>query len=333
MGDKTNIAWTSSTWNPLRGCTRVSEGCRFCYAESVAARFSGPGLPYEGLARSTPNGARWTGELRLVEKHLEDPLRWRKPRRIFVNSMSDLFHENVPDEWIDRIFAVMALAPEHTFQVLTKRPERMRAWAARSNWSTTVLCTEVYKTGGGTLDADPGGSLGWPLPNVWLGVSTEDQKTADERIPILLDTPAAVRFVSAEPLLGPVLFDESPRYWLGSASQSRGMHDGLDWIIAGGESGPNARPCDVAWIRSIVEQCRAAGTACFTKQLGAHIVDRNDAGFDGASPREWPESTETNESASWQGAPLRVFLNDRKGGDPGEWPEDLRVQEFPRALT
>ncbi len=170
---KNGIVWTDETWNPLRGCSRVSEGCRNCYAESVARRFDGPGLPYEGLIAS---GGQWNGQIKLVPEKLDEPLRWQRPRRIFVNSMSDLFHPNVPNEYIDRVFAVMALASQHTFQVLTKRPERMLEYLNRR---TT-------------------------MPNVWLGVSIENQVTADERIPLLLQTPAAVRWVSAEPLLRPV---------------------------------------------------------------------------------------------------------------------------------
>jgi protein gp37 len=273
VSDKTGIQWTDATWNPIRGCSRVSEGCRNCYAEVVAARFSGPGQPYEGLARRTSTGgARWTGKIMFVEKHLEDPLRWKKPKRIFVNSMSDLFHEGVSDHQLDRIFAVMAKAQRHTFQVLTKRPERMLAY------SNARL-------------------LGLPLPNVWLGVSVEDQKAADERIPLLLETPAAVRFLSCEPLLGPVQF---PLPCIGSR-----FWGDLHWVIVGGESGHNARPCDVQWIRDIVNQCKAAGAAAFVKQLGAYPVSGSFA----------------------------MALTDGHGGNPEEWSPGLRVREFPRVAA
>lgn len=245
MGDKSKIEWTDATWNPVRGCSRVSEGCRHCYAEGVAARFSGPGQPYEGLAERTAKGPRWTGKVRLIESQLDLPLRWRKPRRIFVNSMCDLFHESLPDLAIDRVFAIMALAPHHTFQVLTKRPERMRAYLTDS-------ATPLKHTGS------------WPLPNVWLGVSVENQEAADERIPLLLDTPAAVRFLSCEPLLRPVDLTD---YLVETARTNRDWY--LDWIISGGESGTGARPCHPDWIRTLRDQCAAASVPFFFKQWGA----------------------------------------------------------------
>lgn len=261
MGQSTGIAWTDATWNCLRGCSRVSEGCRHCYAEVVAARFSGPGQPYEGLARKVGGEARWTGEVRFIEKHLTDPLRWRQPRRIFVNSMSDLLHDGVPYEWLDRIFAVMALAQRHTFQVLTKRPERMleyltgHAAGGRHVWPAA----QAIPMPRGQDKPGPG----WPLPNVHLGVSVEDQAAADERIPLLLRTPAAVRWVSAEPLLGPLdLTPWLPVQTIGGVEMERW----LDWVVVGGESGPGHRPMDPAWLASIVAQCRAAQVPVFVKQ-------------------------------------------------------------------
>jgi protein gp37 len=284
VSDKTGIQWTDATWNPIRGCTRVSEGCRNCYAESVAARFSGPGQPYEGLARRTSNGApRWTGKIMFVEKALDQPLRWKKPRRIFVNSMSDLFHEGVSDDQLDRIFAVMAKAQRHTFQVLTKRPERMRAY------------TRAWL-------------LGFPLPNVWLGVSVEDQKAADERIPLLLQTPAKVRFLSCEPLIGPVDILESIRVLhrsVGDFDPVFANPGGIDWVIVGGESGPHARPCDLAWIRQIMSDCATSDVPVFVKQLGANpIIEKYD-----------------------------VQLEHGHGGDLLEWSPDLRVREFPEIVA
>jgi len=299
MGDKTKIQWSEATWNPLNGCSRISAGCMHCYAERQASRFSGAGQTYDGL---TLNG-KWTGNIRLNEQKLLDPIRWKRPRKIFVNSMSDLFHENVPDEWIDRIFAVMALAPQHTFQVLTKRPMRMGIYARmRDGMGNTQLCHAIND-----IPAKFGnrhGALKMPLPNVWLGVSVEDQKSADERIPLLLETPAAVRFVSYEPALGPVDFSNFlyTRYHDGGA---RHMYHKLDWLICGGESGPGARRFDPAWARSVVQECKAAGVACFVKQMGSNAV-------------------ETEEDVSWP-----TFLN-RKGDDPYQWPEELRVREFPR---
>lgn len=218
MADRTPIEWADATWNPITGCSRVSEGCRHCYAEIMAARFSKPGQWGEGLAQIVrkPDGSadhRWTGQVRLNERALTQPLRWRKPRRIFVCSTSDLFHEGVPDEWLDRVFAVMALAPQHTFMVLTKRPERVREYLTRCDdrgrWPAMDYAALMAATGSWSTPALDLRN-GWPLPNVWVGTSIEDQATADARIPHLLATQAAVRFLSAEPLLGPV----DLRHWL-----------------------------------------------------------------------------------------------------------------------
>jgi protein gp37 len=237
----------------------VSPGCIHCYAETVAARFSKPGQAYDGL---TDKNGRWNGQIMVVEKHMLDPIRWRRPRKIFVNSMSDLFHENVPEEAIDRIFGVMAFAERHTFQVLTKRPDRMRAYLAAGEdvlmerWGlaacqvTDSPCTSQY-----VEDRD------WPLPNVWLGTSAEDQPTWDDRIEQLGQVPAAVRFVSAEPLLGDIdcgnAFDPAP---------ANSKYRPIGWVIIGGESGPGHRPMDPQWAESIAEQCRNAGVALFVKQ-------------------------------------------------------------------
>jgi protein gp37 len=301
MSQNTGIQWTDATWNPIRGCSRVSEGCRNCYAEAVAARFSGPGQAYEGLARRTSNGApRWTGKIMFVEKHLLDPLRWKKPSRIFVNSMSDLFHDGVTRDQLAAIFGVMAIAHQPTFQVLTKRPEQMRD-------VVTNLTVAECIAGLGILCEQRGVRLNydrvnehlktyahtWPLQNVWLGVSVEDQETVDERIPLLLDTPAAKRFLSCEPLLGPLDF---PLPCIGSR-----FWGGLHWVIIGGESGPNARPCDTQWIRNIVDQCTKAGVAPFVKQLGAYPVNGS----------------------------FTMKLEDSHGGNPEEWAPFLRVREFP----
>lgn len=325
MAQKSDIEWTDATWNPLRGCSRVSEGCRFCYAERMSARGL-PGLnspttgePFATMARSGP---RWTGRVELIESQLEVPLRWKKPRRIFVNSMSDTFHESVPDGWIDRIFGVMALCPQHTFIVLTKRSERMRKY-----WSDVDLedrLTDIWADGRPDREM---WSLMLPLSHVWLGVSCGDQAAADERIPQLLATPAAVRFVSAEPLLGPVDISQ----WLRPRQEPN--HDGyggdigvgwhtdatkLDWVIVGGESGPGARPCRVEWVRNIVRQCREAAVSCFVKQLGSRPVFAAD---------HWPSGLT---SALWSNdLGVYDYPATKKGGDPTEWPEDLRVRQFP----
>jgi protein gp37 len=286
VADKSKIEWTESTWNPIRGCSRVSEGCRNCYAESVAYRFSGPGQPYEGLVRIGADGNRkpeWNGQVHFVEEHLLDPLKWKKPRRIFVNSMSDLFHENIRDEWRDKIFAVMALASQHTFQVLTKRPERMRTYIE------SRMRADIFGRAWGVeekLDKALRKSVHaayHPLPNVWLGVSVEDQKTANARIPLLLQTPAAVRFISAEPLLGPIdwhlhIADGSIVNFLTGgrvahvdAVDQSVKGERLDWVIVGGESGPKARLMHPDWARRLRNQCQAAGVAFFFKQWGEWI--------------------------------------------------------------
>jgi len=337
MSAKSTIEWTDATWNPVRGCSRVSEGCRNCYAERVAARFAGPGQPYEGLVRrpSTANGQtepRWNGEVRFVPGRLADPLRWKKPRRVFVNSMSDLFHERLSDQEIAAVFAVMAAADHHTFQVLTKRPERMRQWFGWLETSADIgrwhgaraalsYAAQVIGSAHGVKVPAPPAIYGvlWPLPNVWLGVSVEDQTTADERIPLLLDTPAAVRFVSYEPALGPVclsdLHDGSGGvimplvglHWVPTGQGmklSGGKGPRLDWIIAGSESGPGARPAELGWFRSVRDRCAAAGVPFFFKQwVGERGLTPNHLGvhhdgtpgrkvslpiLDGRQHVEWP---------------------------------------------
>lgn len=274
MADKTSIEWTDATWNPIRGCTRVSEGCRNCYAEQVAARFSDPGQAYHGLA--TRNPARWTGEVWLVEDALRQPLKWKRPRKIFVNSMSDLFHEKLDFEDIDRAFGVMAIASQHTFQILTKRAGRMLNYMPMPGRNCRVADAAASIASGGNKTADRayveighGETLAkWPLPNVWLGVSVEDQAAADERIPLLLQTPAAKRFLSCEPLLGPIDLKGSCRAgWDGDIRRAKPAAS-IDWVIAGGESGHGARPMHPDWARSLRDQCAAARTPFFFKQWG-----------------------------------------------------------------
>lgn len=342
----TGIQWTEETWNPVRGCSRVSEGCRNCYAERQAIRQAGPGGNYEGLVRSTKSGPRWTGKVRLVPEMLDRPLWWKKPRRIFVNSMSDLFHEGLSNEEIAAVFGIMAAAPQHTFQVLTKRSMRMREWF---EWieTRTVSCHPLGAARGVRWHAwhlagwhalpwesevSPSYSAGampnwkWPLPNVWLGVSAEDQRAFDERVPDLLQTPAAVRWVSAEPLLGPI--DVSAGIVDALHRSGRAPRLELDWIVVGGESGPGARPCALEWIESIVDQCHVAGAAVFVKQLGAYSTS-----LQRVAPIEMFSQPEkmaphrvpgTDECWAW-----RASFAHPKGGDPGEWPVHLRVREYP----
>lgn len=378
MAATTSIEWTATvhpdgsvtpgrSWNPVTGCRKVSPGCKHCYAEGVAHRFWGTQYPAVPVGPSLPDGGptawreRQFTDVMTHEDRLLEPLSWKKPARVFVNSMSDLFHDDVPDDFIDQVFAVMALAPRHTFQVLTKRPDRMRAYLAapimasvRIAEAAKRLHTKVRPFALPSEDVFDARrvALGqqwiiptdrsWPLKNVWLGVSVEDQERADERIPLLLQTPAAVRFISAEPLLGAVSFRNR---WLGQTAdcdscqvinvrvdedgccQGCGsdatLRYGLDWVIVGGESGPGARLCNVEWIRGIVQQCDAAGVPVFVKQLGAAPLDWGTVEPTGRF-RTHPETG--NRQLELKGPRLK----DRKGGDPSEWPEDLRVREFPQ---
>jgi protein gp37 len=294
MSSASKIEWTEQTWNPIAGCTILTPGCKRCYAMGMAKRLAAMGKPLYADLTETVNGHTvWTGEVRQApEATLLAPLRRKKPTMYFVNSMSDLFHESVPDEWIDKVFAVMRDTPQHTYQVLTKRAERMRAY-----------CTERFEREAGR-QADNQILNPYPvpiLPNVWLGVSTERQQEADERIPHLLQTPAAVRFISAEPLLGPIDLSRwmpVKRYYnaicekcghTGSTEHFREAryHDDadvvcpkceqiilaeeigkLDWVIVGGESGPGARPMSIQWARELRDQCKAAGVPFFFKQWG-----------------------------------------------------------------
>lgn len=326
---RTSIQWTDEVWNPVRGCSRVSEGCRNCYAERQAIRQSRAGGAYHGLVKSTKAGPQWTGVVRLIEEQLRKPLRWRKPRRVFVNSMSDLFHEKLADSTIARIWQVMRAATPHTFQVLTKRPERMRQFLAQcSDWQGWITHSGAPPSSYGGDGIIVGDRDRWPLPNVWLGVSVEDQKTSDERVADLLQTPAAVRFLSCEPLLGPVDILESIRVLhrrVGDFHPVFMQPGGIDWVIVGGESGPRARPCNVQWIRSIVEQCREKDVPVFVKQLGS------EPGF-----KLEDEEGRGNMAPSFHHASGDLFikkLGDRKGGDPDEWPEDLRVREMPNSAV
>lgn len=310
---ETSIEWTHRpgtrgvVWNPTRGCRVVSPGCEACYAMRQAHRFSGKGGTYEGLTQLRHKGPVWTGSGRLVVDMLDLPLRWRKPRTVFVNSMSDLFFEKFTADEIAAVFGVMAACPQHVFQVLTKRPQRMADWFrwVSSGYGMGMRAQElITMKASGILEYRDGKNIdplldnhtrAWPLPNVWLGCSVENQKYADERIPLLLETPAAVRFLSYEPALGPI--DWTTAAW--------DLED-LSWVVVGGESGPGARPFCQDWAKETIGQCRAAGVACFFKQYGSVPVD---------------------------GEGVAITLKDRKGGDVQEWPKDLRVRQWPEART
>jgi len=336
----THIEWTDETWNAITGCTKVSEGCEHCYIERT------PPFRMAGRRFSLP-GIGGTTDLKLHPERLVKPLSWRKPRRVFVNSLADLFHHGVPDEYIARVFAVMGMAPRHTFQVLTKRHARMRSLLASSAFRVAVLdaahliangeigtlrvtsadAADYRRRESAALNGHADSALPWPLANVWAGVSVENQEWADIRIPALLDTPAAVRWLSCEPLLGPVnligqggdmvgagiyaLPDPTEHDGGEPACQNHGMercHQGcrfVDWTVVGGESGPGARAMNLDWARSLVQQCQAARVPVFVKQLGA----------------VWASD------ATWNGSP--VSHEDKKGGEPGYWPTDLQVREYP----
>jgi protein gp37 len=383
----TKIEWAEETWNPTTGCTKVSPGCAHCYIERTP--------PMRMAGRKFSKGAI---PIELHPERIDKPLHWRQPRRVFVNSMSDLFHEDIPDSFITAVFGVMAAAPQHTFLVLTKRAERMRAWAQRitaagglgtyirsdagrialrSHFDSVIQTIERY----GELVRDlkdpwmqvmngAGCNMGnAPLPNVWLGVSVENQEQT-QRIEHLLATPAAVRFLSVEPMLGPVdlnrdggwlvPWDESdgacgPDQWnkmficdKGHAAKmylkSEGLgynaclaadcrapvrpaKPGIDWVICGGESGPGAREFVLEYAVDLLDQCRKNGVAFFMKQLGSFPVTSNFNLWD------FDDSASVHVD-DWGhfAAGVRFHFVDKKGGDMAEWPEQLRVREFPQAV-
>lgn len=347
----TGIQWTDETWNFLDGCTYESTGCRLCYARTWHDRIF---LQWKrGQRPSAPK--QYHLPFKVVQElpeRLGKPLHWSKPRRVFVNSVSDAFHPLVSDDLLTQAFGVMALTPQHTFQILTKRPERMRDWLLNADQTAIKVAgmrhlealTQRQRT---RLQAKLARVWQWPLPNVWLGTTTENQETADQRIPFLLQTPAAVRFLSCEPLLGPV--DLGPWLKLGWVCEfchrrnhdrylshgwqfilqsavcpdcaPRVMADGgytivpggayaagtpdprpwkplLDWVIIGGESGEKARPMEEDWMRDLVQQCQAAGVATFVKQMGERYAKEH-------------------------------HTSERHAGIPEEWPEDLRIREYP----
>jgi protein gp37 len=296
MSDKTGIEWTDATWNPTTGCDQVSPGCDNCYALSMAKRLKAMGSPrYRKDGDSKTSGPGFG--LTMHPDALDQPLRWTKPRRIFVNSMSDLFHKDVTDEFLARVFAVMASAPQHTFQVLTKRHARMKSLLNSEDFRSAVEQAVVdlvgYPAADDVLDPIPLRPF-WPLTNVWLGVSVEDQHWANLRIPALLHTPAAVRFLSCEPLLGPVSFRWAPWVpWI-NGGHLDGL-TGVDWIIVGGESGAGSRPMHADWARTIRDQSVEAGVAFHFKQWGSHDeqgepVHKKTAGreLDGRTWDEYP---------------------------------------------
>ncbi|MFF7476608.1 DUF5131 family protein [Streptomyces sp. NPDC008092] len=278
MATDTSIEWADKTWSPIIGCDRVSPGCDSCYAISTARiRESNPhpsiATAFAGTTQHTDHGVDWSGQVNLLNHRLTEPLRWKTGRKVFVNSLSDLFHKNVPDEFIAKVFAVMALTPQHSYQVLTKRHARMRSLVGNPEFEKQVdyelLHFPPFADPKLTRRSWPLPKAGWPLPNVWLGVSVENQQWADLRIPALLNTPAAVRFLSCEPLVGPVTLAD---HWIGSDPYRRD-EPSISWVIAGGESGPKARPMHPDWARTLRNQCAAASIPFLFKQWGTWGVD------------------------------------------------------------
>lgn len=352
MADNTAIEWTDATWNPITGCSVVSPGCTNCYAMKLAGTRLQHHPSRAGLTIDTKAGPVWNGQVRFNEEWLGDPARWRRPRMIFVCAHGDLFHESVPDEWIDRVFRQMLRDPRHTFQVLTKRAARLRAYMTRfkpdgDGWVTRGGEPAMGKKQSGPLFVEKN----FPPKHIWLGVSAEDQERANERIPDLLQTPAAVRFVSYEPALGPVDFKRwleiawqcsgcreyfaggyqkicpscgKDSYWSGSHAfntkkgPGRQIGSGIDWLIAGGESGKDARPAHPDWFRRVRDQCQAADVPFFFKQWG-----------------EWEIASEANghhdNDMSTNGC--RWVHNDGQINGPSWCREDRRTDTEPYAMA
>jgi protein gp37 len=292
MSGDTNISWTDKVWNPVVGCTRVSRGCDHCYAFQVhdqrhiawkRGRF--PNAPEQYHQPFS--------QVQLMPDRLEDPLRWRKPARVFVNSMSDLFHPSVPFSFIAQVWATMALAPQHTFQVLTKRPERVAGFLKATALYSVVLdmANEIRLRRPKLGDIPISNPARFPLPNVWIGTSVEDQAAADERIPHLMRVPAAVRFLSCEPLLGPVdvwaPIQAAERDGVELVSWTRENPHYVNWVIAGGESGRHHREMNLEWARSLRDQCVDAGVPFFFKQ-GSGLRPGMHRELDGRTWEEFP---------------------------------------------
>jgi protein gp37 len=328
MGSQTKIEWTDSTWNPIRGCTRVSEGCRNCYAERVAARFSQKGKPYEGFAIWKAGEPRWTGKIEFIDSHLHDPLRWKEPRKIFVNSMTDPFHPGVTETWLDSIFAVMALSDWHIHQMLTKRVKRMMEYtrsvgqisacdilqARVARFAEAIAIERGEKTTSPYWDT---WLENWPLKNIWLGASAEDQPNYDYRRDDLENTAAAVIWWSLEPLLGPITLN------LDSCKRLP------DWIVVGGESGPDARPMHPKWPRDIRDECRRAGVPLFFKQWGEFAPHRDENFPQVSISVDGQTSTTRVQNADWQ---IMSKVGRARAGhklDGQEWKEFPKVKDLP----
>lgn len=363
MSDTTKIEWCDHSWSPWEGCTKVSPGCLNCYAEARDKRhLFGP-------------ESHWgKGAQRRLTKDWKKPVKWNREasaaapyglvgygshRPKVFPSVCDWLDDEVPIEWLSRFLQLIHDTPHLDWLLLTKRPENFGERILRALAHVEGIDYESADAWEGDANTECGQWLNdWssddatPPHNVWVGTSVEDQTRANQRVPALLKLPARVRFLSVEPLLGPVRLEHIDAEGSGSAEWCQidaltGRHTDmgrpcqdvpkLDWVIVGGESGRHARPCNVEWVRSIVTQCADAGVPCFVKQLGARVIDRNDRGFEGDSgPSGWPMDTDigdTVEPGIYQGKPIIVRLRHPKGGDPSEWPENLRVRQFPEVKS
>ncbi|MEA5619941.1 DUF5131 family protein [Cronbergia sp. UHCC 0137] len=323
MSKDSNIEWTGHTWPIVTGCDFAGEGCPNCYALKDSWRLShNPNSkisePYKDTVIKAANGKlQWSGVVKVHIDRLNWVLKWKKPAKIFVCNMADLFHEKVPDDFIDLAFAYMAIAQRHTFQILTKRPERMQSYMRNCKQRIRRAAVDLgreLKLPYETYEPYETCEFEWPLPNGWLGVSVENQKAADTRIPILVETPAKVKFLSCEPLLEELDLSEflNIDYYVSAMETPCGTgikyYNAIDWIIAGGESGPNARVCHVEHLRSLVQDCQSAEIPIFIKQLGTKPMLNN-------QPYKISDS--------------EALRRNRKGGILTEFPEDLQLREFP----
>lgn len=320
MADKSNIGWTDATWNCLYGCSRVSPGCEHCYAERHCHRFSGEGERHEGLTVLRKKGPVWTGKIDLAYHRLFEPFKWSNPRKIFVNSLSDVFHENVPFDFVKAMYGVMACSPHHVFQLLTKREDRMAEFYAdmdvrvQSLGGRAAVWECLYWAGQAVRQLHAEGKLTkgqanrylqrlevvpihavWPLPNVWLGVSTENDEMLNRRVPKLFECEAAVHWISAEPLLSAL--PSLSKYLVRDANGRR-----VDWVVAGGESGPDARAMALEWATGARDACAEHGVPFMMKQLGSVLAEQ----FPGSGT---------------------------KGTEKEAWPADIRICDYPASAS
>lgn len=366
---RSSIEWTDFTANPIVyerksdgkrvwACEKTSPGCKHCYAEALGKRY-GKAAEFNAAEMAKLNVLVDEKQIRHILTATQIEKTPVEGGKVFIGDMTDIFGDWVPFALLDVVFAAFALRPKLTGQFLTKRPDRARAYLSDTATGTPGIdvCTRIaYAAETLGYDVTPRSVRErWPLPNVWIGTSCENQEQADARIPELLQTPASIRFISAEPLLGPLNISRwlKPTAtagrcvsidgdWWHAPGSCDGCAPALDWVIPGGESGGGARQSRVDWIRSLVRQCRSAGRAVFVKQLGSVVIDRNDAGFLGETPTSWPDVIDQEDRIEhdldgtrdgYQGAPVRIHLKSRKGGDPREWPRDLRVRQFPEAAA